>query len=662
MSWSQRRRPSRRKRKALLAGLLSPVLLAGPINPAAAALMQYKFSGDFSKTPKKGFDWLVGARLEGNMLWDSKANNGNGAFTDWNVKSYRTDWQQQQEQIGSQTSPEIDSKIRGLQAKVSYIDNPDLLKKALENAGKELDKTNDEPMRKQIKDNIEDLSAFKANLDVSGEESQKLMKSQLQRQVFELNDSQISYLQARLNYIKNPELLGKARDNVIADLESASSKESTLQAELNGLPQGMDVPERTRAAVEQDLNSAQQIRAQAETSKAELDKLEKKLNDATDVELDSLKKALEGDLSLLSLQAKINYLDNPELLSKILDQAKVDHDKDPGNLALSSRFNYLETLSKEISENVSDPQSLKSELQLQLNELRAQQGFSGLSAQRPDPNEAPLIALTSDSSNSYCFASPVGSGSALGGGSFMQGAAGSSLCGGTNGGMMDKSFTEDQIKKKPVYFSVIQYFKSPETDQNVSIGFRLAFVPAGDKPGDQSGENLALLGMDRSESQPGYGATFRFGVQKGLEDGKAECGGIADGPEVVASNGGFTTACPFAPDEAGEVAGQPFLASLRLSSEIVERDETSGEYSSPKKPEYDNGDDNELACGHEDDRSPITQYRDGKGGEGGESGGNCRAQAPAPLPILGAGAAFAWSRRVRRRYGVVIPATVAAGR
>jgi hypothetical protein len=79
-----------------MAALLAPLALAGTINPAAAAVMRYSFSGDFSKTPKKNFDWLVGARLEGNMLWDSNANDGNGAFTDWNVKSYRTDWQQQQ--------------------------------------------------------------------------------------------------------------------------------------------------------------------------------------------------------------------------------------------------------------------------------------------------------------------------------------------------------------------------------------------------------------------------------------------------------------------------------------------------------------------------------------------------------------------------------------
>jgi hypothetical protein len=47
MSRSQRRRPSLRKRKALVAGLLSPVLLAGPINPAAAAVLRSIFSGDF---------------------------------------------------------------------------------------------------------------------------------------------------------------------------------------------------------------------------------------------------------------------------------------------------------------------------------------------------------------------------------------------------------------------------------------------------------------------------------------------------------------------------------------------------------------------------------------------------------------------------------------
>ncbi|MEI6615770.1 MAG: hypothetical protein WCL59_04245, partial [Cyanobium sp. ELA507] len=195
MSWGQRRRPSRRKPKALLAGLLSPVLLAGPINPAAATIMQYKFSGEFSKTPKKGFDWLVGARLEGNMLWDSKANNGNGAFTDWNVKSTRSDWQKQQEQIGSQTSPEIDSKIRGLQTKISYFDNPELLNKALDNARKELDRTDGDEARKPVEANIKDLETFQSKLnDASVDRNQ--LKNDLQRELIQLNDSQFLYLQA----------------------------------------------------------------------------------------------------------------------------------------------------------------------------------------------------------------------------------------------------------------------------------------------------------------------------------------------------------------------------------------------------------------------------------------------------------------------------------
>jgi hypothetical protein len=194
----------------------------------------------------------------------------------------------------------------------------------------------------------------------------------------------------------------------------------------------------------------------------------------------------------------------------------------------------------------------------------------------------------------------------------------------------DASFTDEQKEKKPVYFSVIQYFEVPKTDQQVSFGFRLAFVP-GDNPEVLLGNELSSeLSETAFESQPWYGSTFRFGVQKGLEEGRAECRGSSDSPEDVGSNGGLTTACPFAPDESGEVAGQTFLASLKLSSEV------SGE--------------------------PGGGGGGGAGGGGGVVGGggggdicatnnSCPAsQAPAPLPIAGAGAAFAWSRRVRRRY------------
>jgi hypothetical protein len=637
MSRSQRRRPSRRKRKALLAGLLSPVLLAGPINPAAAAIMQYEFSGEFSKTPKKGFDWLVGARLEGKMRWDSTANNGSGAFTDWNVESYRSDWQKQQEIIGSQTSPEIDSKIRGLQTKISYLDNPELLNKALDNATKELNRTEGDEARKSIKANIDGLNEFKADLEVP-KENRQILKTKLQRELIQLNDSQFLYLQAKLNYINDPELFQKARDNAAADVTSAGSKESTLEGELNSLPlviqpavvnddlNGSTAP-RTREAAQQDLNSARQIRAQAETRKAELNDLENKLKDATDVDRESLKKALEGDLNLLSLQAKINYLDNPELLAETLVKARADYIKTPDDLALSSRLNYLEQMNRQISENGVDPQKLKSELQLQLNDLRANQGLSGLTEGRPDPNEAPLIALTSDSRNSFCFASPVGPGAALGGGSFMQGAAGSSLCDGTNGGMADASFSPEQQAKKPVYFSVIQYFELPDKFKQVSLGFRLAFVP-----GENPGEDPKLLGIDEFESQPGYGATFRFGVQQGLAEGGAECRGSADDPKIVAMNGGITTACPFAPDEAGEVAGQPFLSNLKLSYEIV---------TAQIQPPY---------------QAPVSTPNGSPQPPVGPPAGpqpQPLAQTPAPLPIFGAGAAFAWSRRVRRNYRLV---------
>ena len=636
MSRSQRRRPSRRKPKALLAGLLSPVLLAGPINPAAATIMQYKFSGEFSKTPKKGFDWLVGARLEGNMLWDSKANNGNGAFTDWNVKSTRSDWQKQQEQIGSQTSPEIDSKIRGLQTKISYFDNPELLNKALDNARKELDRTDGDEARKPVEANIKDLETFQSKLnDASVDRNQ--LKNDLQRELIQLNDSQFLYLQAKLNYIKNPELLREARDNAAADVTSAGSKESTLEEELNSLPQGIDVSGRPRSAVEQDLNSAQQIRTQAETRQAELNDLENKLKDATDVERESLKNALEGDLNLLRLQAKINYLDNPGFLAETLDQANEASNKTPGNITLASRFKYLENLNKQITENVNDPQSLKSELQSQLNGLRANQGLSGLSANPPRPGT--LFELSRSANNSYCFASPVGPGAALSGGSFDLAGAGSSLCDGTNQNMEDRGFTAEEQQRNPVYFSVIQYFEIPRSEQWASFGFRLAFVPAGDNPSDKPGDNLALLGLDQYESRSGYGATFRFGQFERKID---TCQGSADELNIVASNGSITKACPFAPDEAGEVAGQPFLASLRLSSEVVGEHHNGGE-----DPILDDSIKNKPVCKDDDDDRKV----------------GCRpSQAPAPLPILGAGAAFAWSRRVRRRYGLVVPATVAAGR
>ncbi|MEI6615621.1 MAG: hypothetical protein WCL59_03495, partial [Cyanobium sp. ELA507] len=79
-----------------------------------------------------------------------------------------------------------------------------------------------------------------------------------------------------------------------------------------------------------------------------------------------------------------------------------------------------------------------------------------------------------------------------------------------------------------------------------------------------------------------------------------------------------------------------------LSSEVVGEHHNGGE-----DPILDGSIKNKPVCKDDDDDPKV----------------GCRpSQAPAPLPILGAGAAFAWSRRVRRRYGLVVPATVAAGR
>ena len=618
LSRNQRRRPSRRKRQALMAALLAPLALAGTINPAAAAVMRYSFSGDFSKTPKTGFDWLVGARLQGTMDWDTEKR----VFTSWNVKSDRSEWQQQQENIGKQTNPEIVSQIRDLQTRMNYIDNSYSLGKAIDQARIDLAKADPE-LKPQIEIKIQDLETLKNDVDKGSEEKRQQLKSELQGQIIQLNDSQISFLETKLSYIKNPALLEEVLEKASKDAEDAEVQITALQDELKGALSNGAAIVRPRKDLEQELNAVLQTRAQAETSKAEFSKL----NDVTVVERDSLKKALEEDLNLLRLQAKINYLNNPELLEAALSAAEQDKESDPDNLTFNNRFNHLDEIKNEISANDKDPQELKSELQLQLNDLRANQGLSGLGTNPPRPEKSPLFEVSSASANSFCFASPVGAGAAMGGGSFMQGAAGSSLCDGTNGGMMDASFTEEQQTKKPVYFSVIQYFEVPENYKNVSFGFRLAFVP-----GEEAGKDLELLGMDEFESQPGYGTTFRYGVQQGLEEGRAACRGSADGPEVVASNGGVTTACPFAPDEAGEVAGQPFLSNLQLSYEIV-----PAQIQPPYVPSVPSTNGTPQPPG-EVPAGPQPQPL---------------AQTPAPLPIAGAGAAFAWSRRVRRRYTLV---------
>ena len=63
--------------------LLWPLALVVGVSPAQAALMRYSFKGDYSKSPKTGFDWLLGAQLEGYMDWDTEANDKQGAFMAW---------------------------------------------------------------------------------------------------------------------------------------------------------------------------------------------------------------------------------------------------------------------------------------------------------------------------------------------------------------------------------------------------------------------------------------------------------------------------------------------------------------------------------------------------------------------------------------------------
>lgn len=130
------RRRSRRSRRALMAALFMPLVFAGSIHPAAATVMRYSFSGNYSRTPKTNFDWLVGARLEGTMDWDTEK----GAFTSWDVTSYRSGWQEQQEIIGPQTNQEIVSQIRDLQTRLNYINYPELLSQAIDLANKDLEK------------------------------------------------------------------------------------------------------------------------------------------------------------------------------------------------------------------------------------------------------------------------------------------------------------------------------------------------------------------------------------------------------------------------------------------------------------------------------------------------------------------------------------------
>lgn len=476
--------------------LLWPLALVGGVSPAQASLMRYSFKGDYSKTPKAGFDWLLGAQLEGYMDWDTEANDKQGAFTAWGVRSYRTEWQQKQEEIGKE--------IKDLEAKIALIDDSDKINEALGTA--------------------------------------KTAK------------------------------------------EQAESELLTIQANVE----------------------------KAET---------------------------EADKKVLDSQALVTKTNQKNI---------------------ESRITALSDLKNEIAK--SGAEKVKSSLEARVNDLRERNGgFGGLNTE-PARKEI-LLDLSSTAKDSFCFASPIGAGSALTGGTFSQGSAGSSLCGGTNDGMNDESFT-DELKRggKPVYFSVVQYFEDPKSGMKNSIGFRLAFLADDEKFGvlgfaaGEEGESGKV-----AESNSWYGTTFRFGVQGDLDKGVANCSGTADEFEASKSNGWKTSACPFAPDDSEEVAGNTFLSNLEFKVKELDSGSTAYRYSGGGEGEENEGGEGHESGGHCNSVSVYDGNEEGEGSEG-EGGGCSPSQAPAPLPILGAGAAFAWSRRVRRRYGLVTPATVAAGR
>lgn len=613
------RRRSRRSRRALMAALIMPLAFAGSIHPAAAAVMRYSFSGNYSRTPKTNFDWLVGARLEGTMDWDTET----GAFTSWDVTSYRTDWQQLQESLGPQTNPRIVSQIRDLQARLNYINKPESLSQAIDQANKDLEKADPE-LKRPIEIKIQALELLKNDLDKGSDEKRQKLKGDTELQIVELNEAQIRYLQTKIAYIQQPELIEQARAKAEEEQKMAEEDQKKIEDNLNGSEERDSDLTIRRPTLEEQRESAIQDLANAKKTIKDLDTL-KRVIDSNPQELE---KALKNDLQILSLSSAINYLDNPEFLNVALAKAEASQNQE--------RLVDLTNLKKDIVDI--DASKLRNSFQRELNALRANQGLSGLSAEPRRPEI--LINLNSADPGSFCFTSPVGPGSALAGGSFNQGEAGTSLCDGKNGGMTDASFTEDQNSRNPLYFSVIQYYQIPESDQKVSFGFRLAFVP-GDQPEVLLGNQLLDSELSEPaetayESQPWYGTTFRFGGQQGLVDGSGECHGNADGPEVVASNGGVTTACPFTPDESGEVAGQTFLAGLTLTLEANKSPGGGG------------------TGGSGGGGVPVG------GGGGPVGGGSCDpnsscpvSQTPGPLPIAGAGAAFAWSRRVRRRHTLV---------
>lgn len=262
-----------------------------------------------------------------------------------------------------------------------------------------------------------------------------------------------------------------------------------------------------------------------------------------------------------------------------------------------------------------------------------------------------LMDISSSAPGSYCFTSPLGLSPASEGGTYSQGPADTDTCNGTNGIYKEKLPVGTGT---PRYFSVIQYSKDDFSGMEANFAFRLAFLPT-----DTEGVQQVVGYSDKPnadglyESQPWYGAGFRFGgSQAGLDvNGDARCSGSPATAEELFNTGQWVTAaCPFAPDRDGLVAGQTFLSSLELTAEKIKDPALKS-----KPPGFDDDEDecDEGGEGGENGDKYKNSGSGGEGGEGGESGHNCKAQTPAPLPIAGAGAAFAWSRRVRRRYTLV---------
>lgn len=294
-------------------------------------------------------------------------------------------------------------------------------------------------------------------------------------------------------------MLEDDRAKAVAD----SAKAYELKEQLKNLDSSSPEYESQDDALRAELVNVKTRQSLASATTEEFDRL-KAVMEAAPGELEI---ALNNDLRIVRLEASIKYLDSPALLDDVLSKAN-----EPDAPLSQERYGELNSFRAEIG--AQDVRQLRADSQRKLNQLLTNQGLTGLGAAPPRPEKLPLMQLSSAAISSYCFASPVGPGAALGGGSFRQDAAGGSLCDGTNGGMADASFTEEQQAKKPVYFSVIQYFEVPSDFKQASFGFRLAFVPS-----HEPGKNPELLGVDEFESQPGYGTTFRFGGQQGLDVG-----------------------------------------------------------------------------------------------------------------------------------------------